>query len=327
MTRQANTHRAVDVLLRAQAAGSAGVSLRSLAHEWDVHERTVRRLASAAIEAAERHRAAGRLERSGRGRTARLIWIPRNPFGDVHATEAVALLAALGPWRSLGYDDVASTLERLVAVAGKGARAHMRRNLDRLARTGVWYQPFGRRPHRDPEVLDQVLSALLHSVVLTVAHYASPSEAGRPLELEIFTLVHAYDGLYVLGRERRDDSSCSSGRRSGPDRSSALHLWALHRMEDVAFDRTRRVTVPADFDPSIHLGHGYGPFIADSGETELFVPDAEAPYVLEYELPSQLGEPAQVKGGWRVRVATPPHPGVWLWARWMGVEIVDPVDG
>jgi len=298
----------VDVLLRAQETGPGGILLHALASEWDVHERTVRRLAAAAVEASERHTSAGRLARVGRGRTARLVWTPALPSRDVHATEALALLAATGPWRSLGHDDIADTLDRLLAAASRDARAVRRRDLDRLARTGFWYQPFGRRPHLDPDALDQVLSALLYSAVLHVGRYSSPEEPARSLDLEVHSVVHAYDGIYVLGPEIGSDR--------GPQ------MWAVHRMTDTRFDRSRRYTVPPDHDPATYLGHGYGPFLGTEGETELFVPDDEADYVMEYELPSQIGAPRRVDGGWEVTLDTGVTWGMRLWCRWMGVEIV-----
>lgn len=308
MPREESVRRSVDVLIRAQVAGPGGILLHALAAEWGVHERTVRRLATAAVEASARHTAAGQLSRVGRGRTARLVWIPALPSRDVHATEALALLAAAGPWRALGHDDIADTLDRLLAAAGRDARAVRRRDLDRLARTGFWYQPFGRRPHRDPDALDQALSSLLYGAVLHVGRYRSPEELARSLDLECWTLVHAYDGLYVLGPEIGSDR--------GPQ------MWAVHRMTDTRLDRSRRFSVPRDHDPATYLGHGYGPFLGEHGETELFVPDTEADYVMEYELPSQVGEAQRVDGGWRVTVGTGVTWGMRLWCRWMGVEIV-----
>lgn len=311
MTHEAGVRRAVDVLLRAQSAGPGGVSMAGLAAEWGVHERTVRRLAAAAIDAAERHTDIGQLLRIGRGRAARLVWTPARPPRDVHASEAMALLAALGPWSALGHDDITNTLERLLASASRSTRATRRRHLERLARTGLWYQPFGRRPHRDPDALDQVLSALLYGRELRVGRYSSPEEPARSLVLQPWTLVHAYDGLYVLGPE------VDEGGGTEP------RMWALHRMEEVRFLRDRGITVPGDYDPSGYLGHGYGPFLGEAGTTELFVPDAEAPYVLEYQLPSQVGEPQPVEGGWRVVLGTGVNWGIRLWARWMGVEVVE----
>ncbi len=311
MTREAGVHRGVDALLRAQAAGTRGVSLRRLAAEWGVHERTVRRLACVAVEAAESHPEVGRLLRVGRGREARLVWAPARLAREVHATEALALLAALGPWRSLGHDDISDTLERLLWAASMDTRAVRRRNLQRLSSTGFWYQPFGRRPHRDPEALDQVLSALLYSRALHVGRYSSPERLPRSLLLHPFTLVHAYDGLYVLG------PAVERGIPGNPE------MWALHRMEDVHFARGQPYQVPADYDPADYLGHGYGPFLGKPGTTELFIPEDEAPYVLEYELPSQIDRPVRVDGGWLVTLDTGVTWGIRLWARWMGVEIVD----
>lgn len=311
MPRGNGSRRAVDLLLRAQAAGPAGVSIRALASEWNVHERTVRRLAQDTIDAAARFEAQGTLRKQGRGRLARLVWEPADTIRDVRSTEAMALLAALGPWRALGHDDISETLERLLGEAGKTARTTQRRHLEQLARTGFWYQPFGRRPHRDPEALDQVLSALLYGCVLQVGRYRSPEERERSLDIEPWTLVHAYDGLYVLGPE------------VGADEDHEPLMWALHRMEDTRFIRGQRFTVPGDFDPATYLGHGYGPFIGEPGRTELFVPEREARYVLEYELPSQIGEAERVEGGWRVVLGTRVNWGVRLWARWMGVGIAE----
>jgi len=226
----------------------------------------------------------------------------------------MALLAAIGPWRALGHDDIAITLERLLVAASRDARATRRRDLNRLSRTGFWYQPFGRRPHRDPDALDQVLSALLYSCVLHVGRYSSPEERARPLDIEPWTLVQSYDGLYVLGPDAAD--GCGSSPR----------MWALHRMQDVSFLRKRRFMVSGDYDPADYLGHGYGPFVGSPGTTELFVPEREARYVLEYDLPSQLGAPTRVNGGWRVVLGTGINWGIRLWARWMGIEITSEDD-
>lgn len=303
-----SARRAAELLLRVQTASPAPVDLRPLADEWGVSWQTVRRIVATLEQQAEDHHRLGRLVRSGRGRTARLAWVPRARWGGRRArsTQLGALLAAIGPWRAAGAEGVHSVLQQLIqaAVADSGeGRADV---VADLLRRGFYHQPHMPRAMRDPEALDEVLSALFWRRGLWLDRYRSPRREHRDVVIEPWTLVHALDGLYVLG----------------PIAGEAQPwMWALHRMEGVRWEREHIVEVPADYRPEDLLGHGYGPFLGERGETTLRVPAEAAPWVLESPLPCQLGEPEPLEdGAFRVRLGIAWNFGLELWARGMGVE-------
>ncbi len=301
--------RAAELLLRVQSASPAPIDLQPLADEWGVSWQTVRRVVATVEQQAEAFHQLGRLVRSGRGRTARLAWVPRARRGAGRARSAQlgALLAAIGPWRAAGAEGVASVLQQLlqasVADAGPG-RADI---VADLLRRGFYHQPHMPRAMRDPEALDEVLSALFWRRGLWIERYLSPRRQHEQIVVEPWTLVHALDGLYVLG----------------PIAGEAQPwMWALHRMEGVSWRRDHHVEVPAGYQPQDLLGHGYGPFLGEPGDTVLYVPAEHAPWVLESSLPCQVGEPEPLPdGGYRVRLSIAWNYGLEMWARGMGVEI------
>jgi len=268
--------------------------------------RTVRRIAALAVEVAESVSLEGTLCREGRGQGARLAWVRRAGTRG-RASDAAALLAALGPWRAMGVPDVGDVLERLFDAAASGLAGERAATLHDLADRGFYYQPYMPRKPRDPDAADQVLSALLWRGGLHVDRYHAMERPPVTEEIDPWTLVHALDGLYVLGPRAGD---------------AEPRLWALHRMEGARWVRERHVRLPDGYHPQDLVGHGYGPFIAAPGGCALRVPAEEAPWVLESPLPGQEGEPEPLRGGaFRVRLAVAPHPGLHLWARAMGVEV------
>jgi hypothetical protein len=304
-----SARRATELLLRVQAASPTPMDLQPLANEWGVSWQTVRRVVTAVEQQAEAFHQLGRLVRSGRGKTARLAWVPRARRGGGRARSAQlgALLAAIGPWRAAGAEGVASVLQQLlqaaVADAGPG-RADL---VADLLRRGFYHQPHMPRAMRDPEALDEVLSSLFWRRGLWIERYSSPRREHHDLVIEPWTLVHALDGLYVLGPVAK---------------KQAPWMWALHRMEGVRWHREHHVEIPADYQPQDLLGHGYGPFLGEPGETSLRVPAGQAPWVLESPLPCQVGEPEPLLGGaYRVRLSIARNYGLEMWARGMGVEI------
>jgi predicted DNA-binding transcriptional regulator YafY len=300
--------RTAELILWVQRAGPRGVPAWKLAEAWGLHERSVRRLLgvleAASAGAAEAGGAGGRLRKLGRGREARAVWEPAPDADPPRWTETASLLLALGPWEAIGATDVVQTLGRLLEQVEDELPVARRRRLEDLRRRGFWYQPYGRRPPRDPGALDAVLSALLHGTELHVRAYHRPS--GEPSEERLlpWTLVHALDGLYVLGP-----------RAAAPEEP---RMWAMHRMEGAGFVRGTSAERPKHYEPAELLGHGFGPFVATPGRVELLVPEGEAPYVLEYDLPCQAGPATRVKGGWKVELATGMQPGLRIWARGMG---------
>ncbi len=299
----ASARHAVDLLLRLAEARPMPVSLWPLAEEWGVHWRSVRRIARVLVEEFAQHPGAGRLEPIGAGQRAALLWrAPARSQGS--RVDAAALLAALGPWHAIGAADVGRVLERhLEGVARdiEGERYHD------LTRRAFYYQPYLPREHRDPDALNEVLTALFYRRRLAVERYHGPRRKHEAIELEPWTLVHALDGLYVLG---------PLAGRPEP------RMWALHRMEGVTAIRHSRVEVPDDYDPKDLLGHGYGPFVGRPGRVRLRVPAEEAPYVLESPLPHQVGEPVELPdGSFEVVLNVGLHRGLELWARGMGVEV------
>jgi hypothetical protein len=301
--------RATELLLRVQAASPAPVDLQPLAGEWGVSWQTVRRIVTTVEQQAEDFHQLGRLVRSGRGKTARLAWVPRacRSGRRARSTQLGALLAAIGPWRAAGAEGVASVLQQLLqaAVADSGeGRAGV---VADLLRRGFYHQPHMPRAMRDPEALDEVLSSLFWRRGLWIERYHSPRREHHQVVIEPWTLVHALDGLYVLGPLAGE---------------AKPWMWALHRMEGVRWQREHHVEVPADYRPEDLLGHGYGPFLGEKGETLLRVPAEHAPWVLESPLPCQQGEPEPLHdGGFRVRLGIARNYGLEMWARGMGVEI------
>ena len=313
--------RAAELLLRVQAAGPQGLKVYPLAEEWKVSWQTVRRLVAVAEAAAEaihgsapsaRAAVRGTLERRGRGPDTRLVWLPASESGPRRSrqTEMVALAASLGPWQALGIDDVASVLERQLrgALAEVPAeRAALVRDL--LAR-GFYYQPWMPRQMRDNDCVNAVLSALFYRSAITIGQYHSPRSGPRPVSLDPWTLVQALDGLYLLAPETG---------------STTPAMWALHRMEDVVWQKDTAVVLPRDYRPADLVGHGYGPFIGAPGEVSIRVPASEVPWVLESPLQGQIGEPEALDNGdFRVRLGVGHHLGIDLWARGLGLTVEQP---
>ena len=304
-----SARRATDLLLRVQLASPAPIDLRPLADEWGVSWQTVRRLVATVEQQASDYHRVGRLVRTGRGSSARLAWVPRARRGGRRARSAQlgALLAAIGPWRAAGAEGVADVLKQLLQAAVADAGASRASVVADLLKRGFYHQPHMPRAMRDPEALDEVLSSLFWRRGLWIECYRSPRREHRRVVIEPWTLVHALDGLYVLGPVAGEDTPW---------------LWALHRMEGVRWHREHLVEVPADYQPEDLLGHGYGPFLGKRGETILRVPAHAAPWVLESPLPCQQGEPEPLSdGGFRVRLGIAWNYGLELWARGMGVEI------
>lgn len=313
---QDGPRRAVELLLRAQAAGPQGLEVYPLAAEWGVSWQTVRRLitvaegAAASIAAPRALRGAvrGKLERRGEGKQTRLVWIPVES-GERRGrhTEMVALAASLGPWRALGIEDVASVLERQLRGALAEVPAERAVLVRDLLDRGFYYQPWMPRQMRDPDAVDAVLSALFYRCALRMRRYHSPRAVREPLNLDPWTLVQALDGLYVLGPETG---------------TSQPLMWALHRMEEVEWLKDTPVVLPRSYRPADLVGHGYGPFIGSPGEVTIRVPASQAPWVLESPLQGQIGEPEPLPNGdLRVRLGVGHHLGIDLWARGMGVEV------
>lgn len=301
--------RGAELLLRVQTAAPRAVRLHDLVEEWGVSWQTVRRLVAVVQAVAAEQPGAGRLERTGRGEGARLAWIPaaETPARRANRVHTVALAAALGPWRAAGVEDVADVLRRqldhLVAEA-PAARARVVRDI--LAR-GFYYQPYMPRLLRDPEAVSEVLTALFQRCAVAVERYHSPTAEAAGVCIEPWTLVHALDGLYVLGVRPQ---------------TTEPRIWALHRMEGVSRLPEQRVTLPDSYRPEEFLGHGYGPFIGRPGEVRVHVPAEEAPYVLESPLPCQIGETEWAADGSAVvTLATATQPGLRIWARGMGVTV------
>jgi len=304
-----SARRAAELLLRVQSASPTPIDLQPLADEWGVSWQTVRRLVTTVELQAEDHHRLGRLVRSGRGKTARLAWVPRARRGGRRArsTQLGALLAAIGPWRSVGAEGVAGELQQLLQAAVADSGSSRAAVVADLLRRGFYHQPHMPRAMRDPEALDEVLSALFWRRGLWIERYRSPRRQHRQVVIEPWTLVHALDGLYVLGPIAGE---------------SRPWMWALHRMEGVRWQRDHLVEVPPEYRPEDLLGHGYGPFLGSRGETTLRVPAEAAPWVLESPLPCQVGEPEPLEGGgFRVGLGIAWNYGLELWARGMGVEV------
>lgn len=298
--------RAVNLILRAQAASPGALSLSDLAAEWEISARTARRIVERAVEATAEN-PGGRLHLEGRGRKAQVAWVPRGGGPRGRRADIPTLLAALGPWRSAGMEDVAEVLRRILGQVAADAGTAL--DVPDLLERGFYYQPYMPRQVRDEAVVSEVLSAILYRRGLEVASYHGRGRPPEPLVLLPWTLVHAMDGLYVLGI------------REG-DRISEPRIWALHRMEGARWRPDLYVALPQGYHPRKYLGHGYGPFLGKAGRTELRVPAEEAGWVLESPLPSQVGEPQVLPdGSFLVILGMASHPGLELWARGNGVEI------
>ncbi len=306
-----NARRIAELIFRAQELAPRPLQLYPLAEEWDISWRSVRRVVNLALEVSNEHDGEGVLKRAGRGQTSELTWVRRTSIRRERGRnpEIVALLAALGPWKAMEVPDVSDVLDRLLEDAKRSVPHERVRRIEDLARRGFYYQPFLQRKMRDPDTVDEVLSALFWRSALRVDRYCSPRGEREDVVLDPWTLAHVHDGLYLI-----------APRRSNPDKP---RLWALHRMEGVRWVRNERVDLPRDYHPEQYLGHGYGPFFGTGGEVTLRVPPEEAPYVLESPLPHQLGDMERAKEGHLlVRVGVGWNFGIELFARAMGVEIV-----
>jgi hypothetical protein len=302
-------HRAVELLLTAVQASPRPVDLYDLTDPWDVSWQTVRRIVRVVEQQVERTPSLGRMIRHGQGKHAKLTFLPRagRKASSVRSSHLAPLLAALEGWRIPGSEGVTDVLEHLVGSAMDDSGVSKSTQISELARRGFYHQPVTHRPMRDPEVLDQVLTALYLQRGLRIERYRSPRNEHLDLLLEPWTLVRSLDGLYLL---------------APPAGSSEPRMWALHRMDETSWDRKHIVEVPADYRPEDYLSHGYGPFLRQPGSVTLRVPADEAPWVLETPLPHQIGEPeSQPDGSTRVQLGIGWTFGLALWARGMGVEI------
>jgi hypothetical protein len=164
------------------------------------------------------------------------------------------------------------------------------------------------RSMRDPDSVDAALSALFWRSPLAIDGYYGIQRKHTNIVIEPWTLVHAMDGLYLLGPLAGE---------------SKPKLWALHRMEGAAWVRGTTIRLSEEYRPDALLGHGYGPFLAGPGRVVIRVPKQEAPWVLESALPNQVGEPEeQDDGSFLVHLDVSRSVGLELWARGMGVEVV-----
>ena len=302
--------RIAELIFRAQEVSPRPLRLYPLVEEWGVSWRSVRRVVNLALEVSNEHDGDGVLERSGRGQRSEIIWNRRASIRRERgrSPEIVALLAALGPWKAMQVPDVSDVLDRLLEDAKRSVPRDRVRRIDDLARRGLFYQPFLQRQMRDPDAVDEVLSALFWRSALHIERYWSPRGVREDLVLDPWTLAHVHDGLYMI-----------APRRGEPENP---RLWALHRMEGVRWQRGESVRIPREYHPEQYLGHGYGPFFGAEGEVTLRVPVDEAPYVLESPLPHQIGEVERTEDGdFLVRVGVGWNYGLELWARWMGVEV------
>jgi hypothetical protein len=306
-----SAHRAVELLLSAQLASPHPLEIQRYSDLWGVSRQTVRRIARVVEQQVAKLPSVGRVERRGQGLRATLTWLPRRGRGTkaARSSHLAPLLAALEGWRIPGSEGVTDVLEHLVASALEESGTAQRSHIARLVRRGFYHQPSTHRPMRDPEALDNVLSALYRQRGLRIGKYRSPRSERLDLLLEPWTLVRSLDGLYLLAP------------RAG---STEPRMWALHRMEATCFERHHVVEVPTDYKPEDYLSHGYGPFLRQPGSVTLRVPAHEAPWVLEAPLPHQLGEPEpQADGSVLVKLDIGWTFGLELWARGMGVEIED----
>jgi hypothetical protein len=306
-----SAHRALELLLTAQQASPRPVVLQDLAEPWDTSWQTVRRVVRVVEQQVERFPALGRVMRTGQGSHATLTWLPRAGRGSrsARSSHLAPLLAALEGWRIPGSEGVTDVLQHLISSAMDDAGASKRARHIELARRGFYHQPSSLRPMRDPAALDNVLSALVHQRGLHIGRYRSPRSEHLDLLLEPWTLVRSLDGLYLLAPVAG---------------SNEPRMWTLHRMESTRWVRQHLVEIPEDYKPEDYLSHGYGPFLRRPGTVTLRVPGEEAPWVLEAPLPHQLGEPEpQDDGSLHVRLDIGWTFGLELWARGMGVEIVE----
>ncbi len=305
-----NARRIAELILRAQQISPRPLPLYPLAETWRISWRSVRRVANLALEVSDEFDGEGVLEQTGRGRRAELTWVRRVSIRREpgRAPEIVALLAALGPWKAMQVADVSDVLDRLLHDAKRSVRRDRFRRIEELTQRGFYYQPFLQRRMRDPDVVDEVLSALFWRSALGIERYCSPRGVREDLVIDPWTLAHVHDGLYLI-----------APRRGDPDHP---RLWALHRMEGARWRRGEAVRIPRDYHPEQVLGHGYGPFFGSEGEVTLRVPVEEAPYVLEVPLPGQIGEPELGEDGcYHVRIGVGWNFGLELFARWAGVTV------
>ena len=315
MTAHAHTfdsaRRVAELLVRVQERAPKPFALQPLVEEWGVSWQSVRRAASVLEDVVGANPGAGRLMREGRGAAAALRWVPSGEptRARVNRTQIMGLATALGPWEAAGVGDVADVLRELLRAASSGERGARAEVVRDLMSRGFYYQPWMPRRLRDPDVVDTVLTALFFQEAIQIEAYHAPAGVRGPVTVEPWTLLHAMDGLYVVGRIRTE---------------RAPMIWALHRMSGVTRVRGVQVVVPDGYDPRDLLGHGYGPFLAKPGRVQVRVPTAEAPWVLESPLPRQEGEPEWLPDGSAlVTLGVGMHPGLRLWARAMGVEVLD----
>ena len=335
MPKTPTIERAAELLLRAQLAarrgGDRGVLLEEVRREWGVSKPTLRRvvrhlMAVAAREGFERLGTLSRPHvprdpgRAGRPASPRLVWTPVQPISrrvlvptrgpavdNIPLSQAFMGELACAPFELAAEGVFANVFGPLV----DGLPKRNAGQLDELRRRGHWYQPAVHR-RIDPDVANECVSAVLHRNLLEIGDYRSPNRDWAPQGYEFapWTLVQSYDGLYVLGRP------------TGAPPSKPPQLLALHRMGAARRLRGTTQEIPENFDPATFLGHGYGPYVGQPGETLLFVPDDEWKFVQEMEVASERAR-RPVPGGWEVELATGFNHGLRLWCRWEGIRIVE----
>ena len=311
--------KAADLLLRAQAFGRRGVPLADLQVAWAVDASTVRRVVTRLTKLVEeRYSGLGRLTRPHvaaatgkaiRGREARLIWEPRRTQRDIVLFQAVLTRLACLPFAraSVGFFD--SAIAPWMGDLGH----HDQHRLEEISRRGLWYQPAVRRELNE-DVVNECTTAVIRRERLAVGEYA-PGTGGlrRDLVFEPWTLVHSYDGLYVLGRNAEP----------APDRRR--RILAVHRMSEVRWLRGEAFDLPPDYDPAVHLGHGFGPFMGRDGTTRLLVPAREWRYVREMVIPREK-ERQEVELGMELLLDTGFNFGLHRWCLWQGIVILESTD-
>ncbi len=305
-----------DLLLLAQNQPGKAVTYAALAARWALKPRMVRRLAQRAVDLAQQSDLGSlkhvHLDGSGEwlpGEPGAVVWTAARPAEYTSRAQAVAAHLAALPFEAAGARDVVSDLGKLAETA---VAPHLREDLKELRKRAFYYQPAVVR-RVDPEVVRLALEALVLRRPLMVGTYTSPNYDAPQTDvvLEPWTLVHSFDGLYLLGLDRAEP------RASAPRRP-----MALHRMSAVSVDRTECFEIPSGYHPKTYLDHGFGPYLGRPGSTVIFVPDSEWKFVREVEFEHLVGQPREVPGGVEITLGVGFNWGIDRWCRWMGAEIV-----
>jgi predicted DNA-binding transcriptional regulator YafY len=158
--------------------------------------------------------------------------------------------------------DMTDAIERLAPIIGR-EDAERTRDLDRKFMAVAEHAKDYRR---DGDVLDEIVSALLHGQPAD-AEYAPPARGfGRLYRLEPLTLAMYRQGLYLFARDVHEGK---------------IKTFAVERFLRFSRLRRERFTYPEDFDPRAYVATAFGIMRGEPQRVVARFSRDEAPYIRE----------------------------------------------